>query len=129
MIASADVVSLHCPLNSATVGLIGAAEFSCMKKGCILVNCARGPVVDRAALEAELALPDDERRLGGFACDVFWTEPAPPSDPLLSREDCLFTPHMASATHQFYEEIAARAVTNTAAAAATKLDDLVDRLC
>ncbi len=72
-----------------------------MKKGAILVNCARGPVVDRAALEAALA----SGHLGGFGLDVHWEEPADPADPLYRRQDVVAMPHVAGSTEESFERL------------------------
>ena len=79
LLAESDVVTLHVPLIPATTGLIGAAELQRMKKGAILVNAARGGIVDEAALAASLT----SGHLGGAAVDVYTTEPPPADNPLL----------------------------------------------
>ncbi len=92
----ADFVILALPLNAETIDLMGAAEFAAMKPDALLVNVSRGPHVNRAALEAAL----QQGRLGGFATDVFWDEPADPRDPLLSDERVIYTPHMGGKSHE-----------------------------
>jgi D-3-phosphoglycerate dehydrogenase len=89
-LAQADFTVLALPLGPETVGLIGGGEFEAMKRGAMLVNVSRGPHVDRGALEAALARGD----VGGYASDVFWSEPPDPADPLLRDERVYFTPHM-----------------------------------
>ena len=89
-LAQADFVVLALPLNRETTGLIGAGEFAAMKPGAMLINVSRGPNVDRGALEAALA----GGGIGGYAADVYWTEPADPADPLLRDERVIVTPHM-----------------------------------
>ena len=101
-LAAADVVSLHCPLTDATRGLIDDRAFALMKPGALLVNCARGPVVDRGALERALA----GDRLGGVGLDVFWREPWDPADPLLSHPRVLVLPHVAGSTEEAFDRIA-----------------------
>jgi len=88
-LAKADCVILTLPLNAATVDLIGDGEFRAMKPDALLVNVSRGPHVNRPALEAALR----ERRLGGFASDAWWDEPADPDDVLLRDPRVLATPH------------------------------------
>lgn len=92
-----DIVSLHCPLNEQTRGMIGAPQLSLMKPGAYLVNMARGPVVDSAALAEALS----SGRLAGAAIDVFEQEPPiVSSHPLLTAPNCRVTPHIAFATKE-----------------------------
>src|SRR5258705_6918400 len=79
LLAAADVVTLHVPLLPATQGLLGARELARMKKGAILVQAARGGIVDEAALADSLAAG----HLGGAAVDVYSAEPPAPDNPLL----------------------------------------------
>jgi glyoxylate reductase len=92
-LATADVVSLHCPLTPETRHLIDAASLSAMKPSAILVNTARGAIVDEAALVSAL----HDGSIAGAALDVFEHEPAV-SDELLAMENVVLTPHIASAT-------------------------------
>ncbi len=94
LVATADVLVLCCPLTPQTRGLIGPARIAAMKPGALLVNVARGPVVDEAALVAAL----QAGRIAGAALDVFDTQPLPPDHPLLSLENVVLTPHMAGIT-------------------------------
>lgn len=96
LLASADVVSLHCPLTSETRGLIGTAELALMKPSAILVNTARGELVDDAALASALRAG----RLAGAAFDVFVDEPPRAGNPLLQPgvPNFLLTPHIAWAS-------------------------------
>jgi phosphoglycerate dehydrogenase-like enzyme len=101
LLATADVVTLHVPLLPATTGLIGARELARMKPTAVLVNAARGGIVDEAALAAALT----EGRLGGAAVDVYSTEPPTADNPLLAvsgeaAERLLLTPHIAGVTRQ-----------------------------
>ncbi|MCL4505736.1 MAG: C-terminal binding protein [Chloroflexi bacterium] len=91
LLAQADVVTLHVPLSERTRGLMGAAEFAVMKRDAILVNTARGPVVDTAALIDAL----HKGLISGAAADVQSTEPLPPQSPLLSAPNLILTPHIA----------------------------------
>ena len=95
LLASADVVSLHCPLTSETRHLIDAAAFAAMKPTAVLVNTARGPVVDEAALVDAL----ERGEIAGAALDVFEREPVV-TDELLALENVVLTPHIASATRE-----------------------------
>ena len=94
LLAWADVVSIHAPLNDRTRGLIGARELARMKPSALLINVARGGIVDEAALAAAL----DEGRLAGAALDVFAHEPLEADSPLLRLHDTdrlLLSPHNA----------------------------------
>jgi (S)-sulfolactate dehydrogenase len=94
LLAVADVVSLHVPLTPATRHLLDAARIATMKRDAILVNTARGGVVDESATAAALR----EGRLGGAALDVFDVEPLPPGSPLAGCPNLLLTPHVAGIT-------------------------------
>lgn len=91
LLATADVVSLHCPLTAENTGMIGAENIAKMKDGAILINTARGPLVDEAAVTAAL----ESGKLRGFACDVVSAEPMAENNPLKSAPNCIVTPHMA----------------------------------
>jgi glyoxylate reductase len=95
LLADADVVSVHAPLTAETRHLIDEAALSAMKRGAVLVNTSRGPVVDEAALEAALR----SGRLGGAALDVFEHEPEVHPG-LRGRDDVVLTPHLGSATEE-----------------------------
>jgi D-3-phosphoglycerate dehydrogenase len=96
LVATADVLVLCCPLTPETRGLIGPERIAAMKPGALLVNVARGPVVDEAALVAAL----QAGRIAGAALDVFDTQPLPPDHPLLSLDSVILTPHMAGITEE-----------------------------
>jgi glyoxylate reductase len=93
LLGRADVVSIHCPLTAETRHLIGAAELTGMKRGAILLNTARGPIVDEAALVAAL----ESGHLGGAGLDVFEDEPRVHPG-LVDRDDVVLLPHLGSAT-------------------------------
>ena len=96
VLARADVISLHCPLNDETRKLFGAREFSSMKNNALLINTARGGLVDSLALAAALR----DGRIGGAAIDVLPAEPPVDGDPLLdyTGENLVVTPHIAWAS-------------------------------
>jgi glycerate dehydrogenase len=96
LLRRADVVSLHCPLNDATRGLFSAAEFSAMKSTAILINTARGGLVDTAALAAALS----KGEIAAAAIDVLPQEPPVDGDPLLDYvgHNLMVTPHVAWGT-------------------------------
>jgi glyoxylate reductase len=114
LLERADFVSLHVPLSPATRHLIDAAALTRMKPGAILVNTARGGVVDQAALAAALA----DGELAGAALDVTDPEPLPPDDPLLDAPNLLVVPHIGSATVHTRSRMADLAVDNLLAALA-----------
>lgn len=91
MLGASDFVSLHAPLNDSTRGMIGRDELRLMKRSAYLINIARAALVDYEALRD--ALRDD--LIAGAAMDVFWSEPADPSDPILKLENFVLTPHVA----------------------------------
>jgi D-3-phosphoglycerate dehydrogenase len=93
LLVGADVLSLHVPLTPETRGRLGARELALMRADAILVNCARGGVVDEAALQAALA----GGALRGAALDVFATEP-PGEHPLLALPNVIATPHLGAST-------------------------------
>jgi len=98
LLGIADIVSLHCPLNASTRGLIGARELSLMKSDALLVNTARGALVDGHALAAALRAG----RLAGAGIDVLPTEPPLHDDPLLEADipNLIVTPHVAWAAQE-----------------------------
>ncbi len=104
----ADFVSLHVPLTDATRHLVDAAALGQLKPTAILVNTARGGVVDQDALAAAL----HEGRLAGAALDVTDPEPLPAGHPLLEAPNLLVVPHIGSATHSTRERMTAMAVDN-----------------
>ena len=98
VLAMSDVVSLHCPLNEATRGLIGARELALMKPDALLINTARGGLVDSHALAAALKA----HRLGGAGIDVLPQEPPVDGDPLLDPDvpNLVLTPHVSWAARE-----------------------------
>ena len=108
----ADVVSLHAPLTDASYHLIDAAALAAMRPGAILVNTARGGLIDQAALLGAL----QAGTLGAAALDVTDPEPLPPGDPLLGAPNLIVLPHIGSATTAARERMARLAVDNLLAA-------------
>ena len=109
----ADVVSLHCPLTDATRGMVDAGFLAAMKPGAILVNTARGPLVDEAALIAALA----SGRLGGAGLDVLGVEPPPADHPLCDARApwagrVVVTPHIGWGAIESRRRLAAEATEN-----------------
>jgi lactate dehydrogenase-like 2-hydroxyacid dehydrogenase len=103
-----DFVSLHCPLTPATRHLIDARALERMRPTAILVNTARGPIVDQDALATALR----EGTIAGAALDVTDPEPTPPDDSILTAPNLLLTPHIGSATTAARERMAELAVEN-----------------
>jgi phosphoglycerate dehydrogenase-like enzyme len=91
LLSSADVVSLHVPLTNETTGMMNDERFASMKQGAILVNTARGRLVDRDALHRALM----SGRLRGAGLDVFETEPPDTSHPIFRLPNVVVTPHVA----------------------------------
>ena len=112
LLERSDFVSLHAPLNASTRGMIGADALRRMKPSAILVNTARGPLVDTDALVQALR----EGWIAGAALDVTDPEPLPPDHPLLGCPGLTIAPHLGSATHRTREAMADIAVDNLLAA-------------
>lgn len=101
LLRESDVVSLHCPLFPETEGIINAAAIEKMKDGVILLNTARGQLVDEGALAAAL----QSGKVRGAAVDVVSKEPMDPENPLLTAPNCIITPHMAWAQGEARQRI------------------------
>ena len=101
LLALSDIISLHCPLTEETKGMIGAPQIAQMKQGAVLINTARGPLVDSMALEHALKTG----QISGAACDVFEMEPPLPADhPLLHCPNTILTPHIGFASVESMEQ-------------------------
>jgi len=95
----ADFVTVNCPLSPETHHLVNAERLALMKPTAYLINTARGPIVDQAALTRVLS----ERRIAGAGLDVLEQEPPDPSDPILKAENAIITPHALCWTDQIFE--------------------------
>jgi glyoxylate reductase len=115
LLADSDFVSLHVPLTADTHHLIDAGALAKMRPTAILINTARGPIVDQGALRRALI----DGTIAGAALDVTDPEPLPPDDPLLTAPNLIVAPHIGSATHSARTRMADMAVENLLAA----LDD------
>ncbi|MEW9806056.1 hydroxyacid dehydrogenase [Mesorhizobium sp. ZMM04-5] len=96
LVSESDIVVLCCPLTPETTGLVGRERIGLMKPGALLINVARGPVVDDAALIDALSAG----HIGGAALDVFTTQPLPADHPYLGFDNVIVTPHMAGITEE-----------------------------
>ncbi len=101
LLATAHVVCVNCPLTDATRGLIGAAELAAMGSDSIIVNTARGGIIDESALVA--ALQGGE--IAGAGLDVLAQEPPPPDHPLLAMDNVIVTAHMAASSQEAMHEL------------------------
>jgi D-3-phosphoglycerate dehydrogenase / 2-oxoglutarate reductase len=110
LLAMSDFVSVHAPLMPETRGLMNAAAFGKMKKGAMLINTARGPLIDEAALLAAL----DSGQLGGAALDVITTEPMPKDSALLGRDNLILTPHTAFYSVEALNELQTKCASDVA---------------
>ena len=105
-----DIVSIHAPLTPATRGLINGEVLQKMKKGALLINTARGPLIDEAALVTAL----DSGHLGGAALDVVAVEPLPKDSRLVGRDNVLLTPHTAFYSVEALNELQSKCAADVA---------------
>jgi D-3-phosphoglycerate dehydrogenase / 2-oxoglutarate reductase len=110
LLAMSDFVSIHAPLLPATRGLFNAEVFRKMKQGALLINTARGPLVDEDALVAAL----DSGQLGGAALDVVTTEPLAKDSKLIGRDNVILTPHTAFYSVEALNELQTKCATDVA---------------
>jgi len=102
LLGRADYITIHTPLNKSTRHLINAAAFAKMKDGVMIVNCARGGIVDEQAMIEAL----NSGKVLGAALDVFETEPPSAENPLLKMEKVIFTPHLGASTVEAQDNVA-----------------------
>ena len=117
LLRKSDYVSLHCPLTAETRHLIGPAQLALMKPSAYLINMARGPIVDQAALYQALA----GGAIQGAALDVLEQEPPAPDEPLLKLDNVIFTPHAASWTLEAVMQLRRETAQNVVTVLAGKL--------
>ena len=110
LLARSDAISVHAPLTPGTRGLINAAAFARMKKGAVIVNTARGPLIDEQALVAAL----DSGHLGGAALDVVAGEPLPKDSALLGRDNVILTPHTGFYSVEALDELQTKCAADVA---------------
>lgn len=101
LFSRSDFISINCDLNPTSQHLINAKTLSWVKPGAVLINTARGPIIDQPALVAAL----QEGRLGGAGMDVFEDEPLPADSPLLRMKNVLLSPHNTNSSPRFWERV------------------------
>ncbi|HEY9568287.1 MAG TPA: hydroxyacid dehydrogenase [Thalassobaculum sp.] len=116
-----DALSVHCPRNPETIGMIGAAELSALRPGAVVVNCARGGIIDEAALVAAVS----SGHLAGAGVDVFDVEPPAADHPFFTEPRILLTPHAAGMSLEAARRSAVQTVENILAAFDGALDPAV----
>lgn len=107
-LAAAEVITLHVPMNPETRHLIGAQEIAKMQPGALLVNCARGGIVD----EAPVARALQDGRLGGYGADVFDVEPVALASPIIAAPNVVLSPHTAASTPEGMRAMGLQTVRN-----------------
>lgn len=108
LLRRSDYVSLHCPLTEETHHLISTAQFQLMKPTAYLINMARGPIVDQAALVQALT----DKTIAGAAVDVFEQEPVPADEAILKLDNIIFTPHLSSWSAESFVQLRREVVQN-----------------
>ena len=121
LLADSDFVVVLCPLTEETRGLVSAERLALMKPTAFLVNVARGPIVEQAALTEALR----ERRIAGAALDVFEREPPEPDDPLLALDNVILAPHAIGLTDEIFRGSGQSACRSVLAVARGRVPDYV----
>lgn len=124
LLRESDVISLHCPLTPETKELINTQRIAQMKPGALLINTARGPLIN----EGDLANALNTGRLAGAALDVLSTEPPSPDNPLLRAKNCIITPHIAWATREARARLIHIAAENVRAWQAGRAQNVVNEV-
>ncbi|MCZ6672891.1 MAG: phosphoglycerate dehydrogenase, partial [Verrucomicrobia bacterium] len=106
--STADILSLHTNLTEETHSMVNESSISTMKDGVVVLNCARGELVDSEAIAAAL----NSGKVGGYGTDVLEVEPPPQDHVLLSAKNCIVTPHIGSRTHESVQRQAGMATRN-----------------
>jgi len=118
LLSSSDFVSIHCDLNPTSRHLLNSDTFAQMKPAAILINTARGPIVDEPALVDAL----QSKRLAGAALDVFEFEPLPPESPLLKMDNVLLAPHNSNSSPAAWERVHWKTIRNLVEGLGMKYD-------
>jgi len=121
VLGEVDAVTVHCPRNKETIGMIGAAELAALRPGALVVNCARGGLVDEAALVAAIG----SGQISGAGMDVFDIEPPAADHPFFQEPRILMTPHSAGASLESLKRAGVQTVENILASFDGKLDPAV----
>lgn len=108
LLGQADFISLNCDLNPTSYHLISQAELALMKPSAVLINTARGPIIDEAALIEAL----QKKRIAGAALDVFENEPLPPDSPLRYMDNVMLAPHNANSSPEAWERVHLNTINN-----------------
>jgi D-3-phosphoglycerate dehydrogenase len=108
LLQQADFVSINCDLNATSIHLMSDRQFSLMKPGAYLINTARGPIVDEAALVRALRA----KRIAGAALDVFEVEPLPDDSPLKGMDNVLLAPHNSNSSPRAWEHVHQNTIKN-----------------
>jgi D-3-phosphoglycerate dehydrogenase len=124
LLQRADFVSLNCDLNPTSYHLINQHTLSLMKPNAVLINAARGPIVDEAALIHAL----QSRQIGGAALDVFEVEPLPPDSPLLKMDNVMLAPHNANSSPSAWERVHRNTIRNLLMGLDIPTTDFDDRI-
>jgi len=122
LFSRSDVLSLHCPLTDDNKGMVNAERLALMKPGALMINTARGPLIDEQALADAL----NAERIAGAGLDVLSVEPADPQNPLLKAKNCLITPHIAWATRSARIRLMQTVINNIKAYTAGKPENVVN---
>ncbi len=121
--ASADVISLHCPLQTSTRGLVNSARIAQMKPDAVLINTSRGGLI----VEEDLAEALNSGRLAGAALDVLTVEPPVAVNPLIGAKNCIVTPHIAWATRESRSRLLDTAISNLKMWLDGRMENVVNR--
>ena len=120
LLSSADIISLNCDLNSTSYHLINESSLAKMKTSAVLINTARGAIVDESALTAAL----EEGTIAGAALDVFEEEPLSADSPLRSMDNVLLAPHNANASPAAWEAVHVNTLRNLLTGLGFPLDEI-----